>query len=350
MVPSPYGILFPNGKPSKQAEYFVYTEYTSQFLTEKPSRLLLKLGRRLFSEGTDQEAFVHALTHPKPLNPCILWCRDRPASLPFDVEVSRLEQPWFVDRLALDAQPGKHVLHDEGYYYCLDYSSVISASVLTAISRPVNVVVDVCAAPGGKSLFAWRSITPTLLLSNEVIGKRTAALISNLKRCHADGAIALSLDPSILADYISATANVVIVDAPCTGQSLLAKGGKADGCFHPVHINRNANRQKRIMANSARLVAPQGYLAYMTCAYSPEENEGVMEWLLKQFPDFAPVDVTTLAEFQSPLSDRPCYRVWPQSSIGAGGFAALFHNTCEGSPTLLPDSFLDLPSLKPIRG
>ena len=79
---------------------------------------------------------------------------------------------------------------------------------------------------------------------------------------------------------------MVIVDAPCTGQSLLAKGDKALGCFHPVSINKSASRQKRIMANAAQTVAGGGYLAYMTCTFSTEENEQVGEWLMKQFPQF----------------------------------------------------------------
>lgn len=327
----------------------------------KPSRLLLKLSRRLFPDPSDQEAFVQALTHPQPLLPCILWCGDRPSPLPFPVQLPRPEQPAFVDRLLLESHPGKHPLHDGGAYYCLDYSSVISASVLRAIPRPVGIVVDMCASPGGKSVYGWRSLSPSVLLSNEVIGKRVAALVSNLKRCGArlsgrTRAIALNLDTSVLAEKIPSQADVVIVDAPCTGQSLLAKGGKAEGCFHPVTINRNANRQKRILGNSARVVAPQGYLAYMTCAYSLEENEGVMDWLLKQYPDFVPVEVPSLAAFQSHLSDRPCYRVWPQSGIGAGGFTVLLHKTRtqeEPQSTLsdgVLDTFLSLPTARDIAG
>ncbi|MEL6221799.1 MAG: RsmB/NOP family class I SAM-dependent RNA methyltransferase [Cyanobacteria bacterium J06627_8] len=323
--------------------------FSVNLVVKQPSRLLLKLSRRLFSDEAEQTAFVDALMQPRPLAPCILWCRDRPALLPFSIEPHRPEQPPWVDRLALDAQPGKHPLHDAGAYYCLDYSSIISASVLTAVPQAVRTVIDVCAAPGGKSVFAWRSLHPKLLLSNEVIGKRMAALISNLKRCQIHGAIALSLDSSLLAEQIPSTADVVIVDAPCTGQSLLAKGGKAEGCFHPVNINRNANRQKRIVANAIRLVAPQGYLAYMTCAYSPEENEAVMEWMLKQFPQLEPVDVPVLKTFQSSLSDRPCYRVWPQSKIGAGGFAVLLHNTEIGDTQPLTNDFLTQPMMRPIR-
>ncbi len=338
-------------------------------MASNSSRLLLKLSRRLFSEDADREAFVNALTQPRPLHPCILWCGDRPSPLPFAVEPHRPEQPDFVDRLPLNAQPGKHSLHRKGHYYCLDYASVLSASVLSAVPCPVKVVVDMCASPGGKSLFAWRSLSPSILLSNEVISKRTAALIYNLKRCGVGKSEAkwpesnlgketqsfvLSLDSSILAEKLPRSADVVIVDAPCTGQSLLAKGGKAEGCFHPVTINRNANRQKRILANSAQLVAPYGYLAYMTCAYSPEENEGVMEWLLKHCPEFIPVEVPGLADFQSPLSDRPCYRVWPQSGVGAGGFAVLLHNTQQGASSVLldlsPDLVRGLPTVRDVGG
>ena len=140
--------------------------FSVNLVVKQPSRLLLKLSRRLFSDEAEQTAFVDALMQPRPLAPCILWCRDRPALLPFSIEPHRPEQPPWVDRLALDAQPGKHPLHDAGAYYCLDYSSIISASVLRAVPQAVRTVIDVCAAPGGKSVFAWRSLHPKLQLSN----------------------------------------------------------------------------------------------------------------------------------------------------------------------------------------
>ena len=124
--------------------------------------------------------------------------------------------------------------------------------------------------------------------------------------------------------------DLVIVDAPCSGQSLLAKGEKAPGCFHPTAINKSANRQKRIIANSAQLVAPQGYLAYMTCTYSPAENEQVCQWFMSKFPHFVPVQVDDLAAYQSHLTDIPCYRLFPQDRLGAGAFTALWRNSQEG--------------------
>ena len=294
---------------------------------EKPSNLLLKLSRRLFADLVEREKFIQALIEPQAFNPCILWCKDKPETLPFATETPTPWQPAFVDRLSLDAKPGKHFLHNEGYYYCLDFSSVFAASPLLTLPQSLNLVVDICAAPGGKSVFARIALEPKQLVANEVIGKRLGMLTSNLKRCQIQPVSVMSRDPSVLAETFSHTSQLAIVDAPCTGQSLLAKGEKAPGCFHESLINKNANRQKRIIANSAQIVAPQGYLAYMTCTYSPDENEQVCEWFLKRFPQFKAVNVLHLADYQSHLTTIPCYRMFPQYKLGAGAFTALFQNT-----------------------
>ncbi|QSJ15585.1 RsmB/NOP family class I SAM-dependent RNA methyltransferase [Nostoc sp. UHCC 0702] len=297
---------------------------------EKPSNLLLKLSRRLFENPDNQEKFIEALIHPQPFQPCILWCQEKPEVLPFSVETPTIWQPQFVDRLHLGEKPGQHPLHQQGYFYCLDFSSVFAAATLLAIPQPVRLVFDMCASPGGKSIFAYQALQPDLLISNEVIGKRLGMLISNLKRCHIKPCIIVNRDSSIFAESIPLSSNLVMVDAPCTGQSLLAKGEKAVGCFHPTAINKSANRQKRIIANSAQLVAPQGYLAYMTCTYSPEENEEVCEWFLSRFPQFQAVNFSHLQDYQSHLTTIPCYRMFPQDRLGAGAFTVLFQNTEEG--------------------
>ncbi|MDZ7960969.1 MAG: RsmB/NOP family class I SAM-dependent RNA methyltransferase [Aulosira sp. DedQUE10] len=297
---------------------------------EKPSNLLLKLARRLFANADIQEKFIEALINPQTFQPCILWCRERPNILPFSVETPASWQPQFVDRLPLGEKPGKHPLHNQGDFYCLDFSSVFAAATLLTIPSSVKLVFDMCAAPGGKSIFAWKALQPDLLISNEVIGKRLGMLISNLKRCQIKPSFVVNRDSSILAETIPLSSNLVVVDAPCSGQSLLAKGEKAPGCFHPTNINKCANRQKRIIANSAQIVASQGYLAYMTCTYSPEENEEVCEWFLQRFPQFQAIEVSHLQNYQSHLTQMPCYRLFPQDRLGAGAFTVLFKNTAVG--------------------
>lgn len=297
---------------------------------EKPSNLLLKLSRRLFENPDNQEKFIEALIYPQSFQPCIIWCQQKPEILPFSVETPAIWQPQFIDRLHLGEKPGQHPLHHQGYFYCLDFSSVFAAATLLEIPQRVRLVFDMCASPGGKSIFAYQALQPDLLISNEVIGKRLGMLISNLRRCHIKPCTVMSRDSSIFAESIPLSSNLVMVDAPCTGQSLLAKGEKAVGCFHPTAINKSANRQKRIIANSAQLVAPKGYLAYMTCTYSPEENEEVCEWFLSRFPQFEAVKVSHLQDYQSHLTTMPCYRMFPQDRLGAGAFTVLFQNTEEG--------------------
>lgn len=308
---------------------------------EKPSNLLLKLSRRLFADPSDREKFVEALIDPRSFHPCILWCREKPDNLPFSLETRLSWQPEFVDRLPLETKPGQNPLHDEGYYYCLDFSSVFAASPLLVIASPVNLVFDMCAAPGGKSIFGWQALSPKLLLSNEAIGKRLGMLISNLKRCHLSPIYVVNKDSKLLVEPFSSSSDLVIVDAPCSGQSLIAKGGKAPGCFHEATINKNANRQKRIIANSGQLVVPQGYLLYMTCTYSPEENEQVCEWFMKKFPQFEPMVIPDLEAYRSHLTNMPCYRMFPQNKLGAGAFTILLKNREEGTAKQLDKDVLE---------
>jgi 16S rRNA C967 or C1407 C5-methylase (RsmB/RsmF family) len=292
---------------------------------ERLSNTARKLARQLFADAAAQEAFLNALATPQPYRPAMVWLQPRPAELPFRIEPPYPWQPAFVDRVSADERPGQHPLHDAGHYYCLNFSSVFTATAFLAIARPA-VVVDLCAAPGGKSIVAWQAFHPDRLVCNEVNKKRTAALIANLQRCRIGPAEVLTMDSSRLAAACPRAAGLVIVDAPCSGQSLVVQGKRAPGCFHPATINLNANRQRRILAHAAQLVAPGGYLAYITCTYSAKENEQNLEWLLKQQPQFAAVAVPALEPFRSTLTAVPSYRLWPQQAIGAGGFAALLQS------------------------
>lgn len=307
----------------------------------EPSAQLVRLARRLFPAEGDRAALIEALTHPPTFSPTLLWTRPRPSHLDWEVLPPLPWQPPFVDRLATPIRPGQHPLHAQGYYYCLDFSSVFAVTPIQAIPTPVPGVIDLCAAPGGKSLFAWVGLRPQWLLCNEVIRKRVKILVANLKRCGAEGAIVLNLDTVVLAEHLPNCAPLVLVDAPCSGQSLVAKGEKVPGCFHKVTVNRNANRQKRILANAAQLVQPQGYLLYSTCTYAPEENEQVCAWLLKKFPEFAPVKVPTLQAYQSSLTELPCYRLWPQSGLGAGAFTMLLQRQGGAESAPLNTAFLN---------
>jgi 16S rRNA C967 or C1407 C5-methylase (RsmB/RsmF family) len=297
--------------------------------TTRVSNHLRRLADRLFDDPAERERFIDALVAPREYDRAVLWTRSRPEKFPFSPKTPFPWQPEFVDRAPAEERPGLDPLHEHGFYYCLDFSSVFAAMALSAVELKSNTVLDLCAAPGGKSIFAWRMLQPHMFVANEVIGKRTGVLIANLRRCGVAPACVVSRDSSRLAEIWPAAAEVVIVDAPCSGQSLLARGKESPGCFHPATINMNSNRQKRILANAAKLVSPGGWLAYMTCTYSEKENEDVLRWLEKKFPHLAPQPVAALAGRESRLADFPCYRLWPQDGEGAGAFTSILRNTDE---------------------
>lgn len=292
----------------------------------KESRLLDKLASALWGDETEREAFRRALLQPSEFGGAVIWLREPPIRRPFEILPPFAWQPAFVDRVSPQARPGASEAHAAGEIYCLDTSSVLAASILGELPAEEWRVLDLCSSPGGKAIFAARLLRPAQLVCNEVIGKRVPALISNLKRCAIANARVTSRDSEFFAARAPAGFELVMVDAPCSGQSLLAKGDRAPGALHPATINMNSNRQKRILANAAAAVRPGGYLAYMTCTYSREENEAVVNWLLKRFPAFRPLEAERLAEFRSGLAEFPAYRVWPHRGVGAGAFAVLLRN------------------------
>jgi len=292
------------------------------------SRNLQRIASSLFMDLEQQELFVKNLSRIGRGEAALLWLKDGVEN-PFKFKPPFSWQPEIVTRVDKNEHPGKHPLHADGAFYCLDMASVFMAMPFLGLERNLNCVVDVCASPGGKSLLAWKFLQPKLLIANENIGKRTAALISNIKRCRMQSCIVSNNDPKVLSEALKACVDLVIVDAPCSGQSLMAKGEKAASCFHPVTINKCAMRQRRIIANSAQMVAPGGFLAYMTCTFSREENEDILEWFLKRHSDFQACEVSSLADFQSNLADFPCYRLWPQKLEGAGGFTSLLQRSVD---------------------
>jgi 16S rRNA C967 or C1407 C5-methylase (RsmB/RsmF family) len=289
------------------------------------NRYANKLAEKLLPEE-QQGLFLEALELGNSARPALLWLKERPESSPFALESAAPWQPDYVDAVAPGERPGRHQLHTDGAYYCLDLSSVFETVPLHTLPQnwgPGGSVLDVCASPGGKSLLAWRTLAPERLVANEVIGKRLGALSSNLKRCGASAAQITRHDPSVLAEQYPETFGLVLVDAPCSGQSLLARGIENPGCFHPKTVGACAGRQKRILIESASGVAPGGFLLYSTCTFSRDENEEIIQWLLSRRPEFVGVEVPALAAHRSPHAETPTYRLWPHEGFGAGGFTCL---------------------------
>lgn len=289
----------------------------------------MKTAIQLFRDEEERGQFVQALTEGVAREQALILLEDRPEIKAFPKMQPVDWQPDFVVRIRDSYRPGRHPLHDKGAYYVLDFSSVFSASVMLAISTPPKRILDLCASPGGKSIFAWRLFHPELLACNETIRKRCGNLIANLRRCHIENSIVWSADPSVYAKKFPESFDLVLVDAPCSGQSLLAKGEPNPGCFAPNMIDMNVGRQRRITGNAVMCLRPGGHMFYSTCTFAIKENERIIEWLLKEYDDLEAVEIPHLSAFRSKYSEVPCYRLFPHYGLGAGAFAALIRRRGE---------------------
>ena len=284
------------------------------------SRYAVKVVESLGLPARDREGLLSCLSgQPQPK--AVVWAATRrePSFPVLPVRPGWL--PTWADLVDPKSAPGQSPEHESGEVYVLDPSSVFESQAFSHL-RPQSVL-DLCASPGGKSVQAWVACRPEGLVCNEVIGKRLGMLRANLDRCNVPAEV-VSLDVGQLASQQPARFDLVIVDAPCSGQTLLVRGKQNHGCFHPRTIEANAMRQRRILAGAAGCVSPGGCLAYMTCTFSQQENERQADWLANQFPEFAPEVVPALEPHRSTLGAG--YRLWPMAGTGAGGYCCLLRH------------------------
>lgn len=211
--------------------------------------------------------------------------------------------------------------YHRGFYYSLDLSSAWESAALELVPPP-ETSLDLCAAPGGKTMLLLARFPAAKHVANEIHPARRGILRENLSRCGADDVEITGLRPDQWGRD-DRRFDLMLVDAPCSGQSLLARGVHNPGCLHPSTMQGNAKRQKGILLTTLPLLKPGGYLLYTTCTYDPEENEKVMAYFLKRTPGLRAVEVPALALFRTRSADFPAYRLLPFHGLGAGGFCCL---------------------------
>lgn len=180
---------------------------------------------------------------------------------------------------------GKLPLHHAGGFYVQEPSAASAVSVLAP--EPGDRVLDLCAAPGGKSAqIAARLQDCGLLWSNEIVRQRAQILLSNLERLGVRNAVVSSCHPQMLCQSLRGYFDKVLVDAPCSGEGMFRRDPRAAAEWSTAHVETCAVRQSAILESAKEAVRPGGILVYSTCTFSPEENEGVADTFLANNPDF----------------------------------------------------------------
>lgn len=220
-----------------------------------------------------------------------------------DKSVSWANEAYYFDE---NVRPGKHPYHEMGLYYIQEPSAMSAAALLAP--KPGMRVLDLCAAPGGKSTQLATYLGDSgLLVSNEINTQRSRILSQNIERMGIKNAIVTNEDSFVLASHFPGFFNAIQVDAPCSGEGMFRKLPEAIEQWSMENVAICATRQKEILDNAAVMLKPGGTIVYSTCTFSKEENEDVIEYFLERHPDF------TLEEME---------RFWPHKVDGEGHFVA----------------------------
>ena len=180
-----------------------------------------------------------------------------------------------------------------GHYYVQDLSSCLAVDALDVKEK--QTVIDIAAAPGGKTTFMAQRMKDTgCIVAIEPNERRARAMSFNLARCGVSNTCILQLDGT-KADKLGMKFDRVLLDAPCSCEGVIAKDVTRKTSHTPTDVEVCSDRQQRMIESAAKLVKPGGLLVYSTCSFAPEENEMIVDWLLRKFDNIViePLDYGT---------------------------------------------------------
>ncbi|MBP3888223.1 MAG: RsmB/NOP family class I SAM-dependent RNA methyltransferase [Cellulosilyticum sp.] len=244
--------------------------------------------------------------------------------------------PWCKEGFyySADEKPTKHPYYFAGLYYIQEPSAMSPGAYLPI--EPGDKVLDLCAAPGGKSTqIAARMQQEGVLVSNDISASRAKALLKNLENFGSRISIVTSETSEHLASKWPGYFDKILIDAPCSGEGMFRKDEGAIKSWETHGVEHCANLQRIILEDAATMLKPDGMILYSTCTFSPEENEGMIDEFLKKHPDFKVVPLEPVGGIQH---GRPEFmdsdpqlagalRLWPHHVEGEGHFVCLLQRT-----------------------
>ncbi len=243
-----------------------------------------------------------------------------------------------------DFKPGRHPYHHAGVFYSQEPSASSAAPLLGV--QPGMRVLDLCAAPGGKSSQLAAALQGRgVLVSNEYVAARAEILKSNLERMGVSNAVVLNETPARIAEALPEFFDRVLVDAPCSGEGMFRKEPVALQQHCEALVKQCAELGAQILDCAAAALAPGGQLVYSTCTFAPEEDEGQVAAFLQRHPEFVLADVLGNVDYTFgsageenrtgglPLDVSKVRRIWPCQG-GEGHFIARLVKA--GTPRTLP--------------
>lgn len=239
--------------------------------------------------------------------------------------------PWCAEGFYYDGKerPAKHPYYHAGLYYLQEPSAMAPAAVLPV--SPGENVLDICAAPGGKTTQLAAKLGGTgILFANDISAGRAKTLLKNAELAGIRNAVVMSERPERLAERFPGFFDKILVDAPCSGEGMFRKEPEMAKSWGEEMLEFCRKEQAAILEACANLLRPGGRLLYSTCTFSPEENEGSIAAFLQGHPEFGTLPIVKeygFADGIPPFTD--CARLYPHKIQGEGHFLALLEKKGE---------------------
>lgn len=211
----------------------------------------------------------------------------------------------------------------------LVYSQEPAAQVVGQVAAPQKNwrVLDLAAAPGGKSTHLLSYLDNTgILVSNEISSKRSKILAENIERFGARNVVVTNESADRLAKFFPAYFDLIVLDAPCSGEGMFRKDPDAIQYWNKDYPSQCAALQREILESAMEMLAPNGRLVYSTCTWSPEENEEIVAWLLEEY-DLELLPVPKINGMVEGIGFPQTARMYPHHFKGEGQFVAKFQST-----------------------
>ena len=228
-----------------------------------------------------------------------------------------------------------------GAYYVQEASSQFVAHLLAGEALEGRRVLDMCAAPGGKStIYSTLVGREGLVVANDISRSRTLALSDNVQRWGLGNIVVTCNEPRHIGAF-EAWFDVVAVDAPCSGEGMFRKMDEARSEWSPAAPRICSERQREILVEAWRALRPGGVLIYSTCTFNSLEDEGVVEWLMAEYGD----DIVACDRVDTPdawgitrsdIGAFQCFHFFPHKTRGEGFFAAVARKREDGSRSVTP--------------
>ena len=313
--------------------------------------------------GEEYEKYERALEGERlfglRVNTLKISCEEFERIAPFEIrKIPYIKNGYFYDGDAV--QPAKHPYYFAGLYYLQDPSAMTPASRLPV--KPGMRVLDLCAAPGGKSTeLAARLAGEGILVANDISAKRAKALQKNIELFGVTNSLITTEYPDKLAGYFPSFFDCILIDAPCSGEGMFRKDPAMIKAWTPESNSQYAAMQEDIVKAALRMLKPGGYLLYSTCTFSPMEDEETVCKMLQMDPSLRVVDMEGYEGFAPGRPDmiekkirdligqnknssedtddrtdnidessiieqiRKCVRIYPHRMDGEGHFLALLY-------------------------